>query len=483
MELHVSLDRSDLSGQIYRQIRQAVLDGRLRPGDPLPSSRELHRRLQVSRNTVCTAYERLTGEGFLVTRTGAGTYVSAAVRQSAADGGPAGEALRARPLWERAADPPDLSAVRARFDLRPGSVDARLFPYQTWRRVLTAELRASAVGPATHGDPLGLPALREAIARHIGLSRGVRTDADHVVVTTGTQQSLDLVARVLVEPGERVAVEEPGYGMARRLFASLGARVVPVPVDRDGLVVEAVPRGVRMIYVTPSHQCPLGMPMTLARRMELLARAEAEGAAVIEDDYDSEFRYTGRPVESLHGLDRAGRVLYLGSFSKTMLPTLRMGFLVVPPSLRRAVRAAKHLSDWHTALPSQAALARFVDEGALARHVRRARREYHLRRDRVLAALATDLAPWLEPVPAAAGLHVSAFARTGGVQDLLDVAALALDKEVAVWTLAGHYQTEAVRPGLILGFGAIPTDRLDEALARLRACLAEVLGRSPRQPS
>lgn len=471
MELHISLAERDLAGQIYRQIRAAILDGRLRPGQALPPTRELHRRLEVSRNTVSTAYERLTGEGFLITRTGAGTYVSDAVGDSAGDRRPTGKALRARPMWERAPDPPDLSALGAPFDLRPGIVDAGLFPYQTWRRVVAAELRPSAVGTAAHGDPLGLPELRAAIARHIGVSRGVRTDAGHVVVTTGIQQALDLVTRVLVETGDVVAIEEPGYHMARRLFASLGARVVPVPVDRDGLVVEALPREARMVYVTPSHQSPLGMAMSLTRRMELLAFAESHGTAVIEDDYDSEFRYTGRPIESLHSLDQSGLVLYMSSFSKIMLPTLRMGFLIVPPSLRRAVRAAKQLADWHTALPNQGALARFIDEGALARHIRVARREYQLRRDRVLAALAGGLAPYLEPIPAVAGLHISAFARRGTREDLLRVAALAREREVAVWTMAGHAATDAPRPGLMLGFGAIRTDRIDEALHRLRDCL------------
>ncbi|MFI6323782.1 PLP-dependent aminotransferase family protein [Nonomuraea sp. NPDC050556] len=467
MDLHISLADRDLAGQIYRQIRAAILDGRLRPGQALPSSRELHRRLEVSRNTVATAYERLTGEGFLVTRAGAGTYVSAAVGESAGERRPTGRALRPRPQWEQEPEPPDLSAHGARFDLRPGIVDARLFPYQTWRRVVAAELRPSAVGTAAHGDPMGLPELRAAIARHVGVARGVRTDADHVVVTTGIQQALDLVTRVLVGPGDVVAIEEPGYHMARRLFASLGAQVVPVPVDAHGLVVSALPRTARMVYVTPSHQSPLGLAMSLTRRMELLAFAQETGAAVIEDDYDSEFRYTGRPIEALHSLDQAGLVLYLSSFSKIMLPTLRMGFLIVPPSLRRAVRAAKHLADWHTALPNQGALARFIEEGALARHVRTARREYQVRRDLVLSALDGPLAPWLEPIPAVAGLHISAYARRGSREDLLAVAERARERDVAVWTMAAHAATPGPRPGLMLGFGAIRTDQVEEALDRL----------------
>ena len=258
----------------------------------------------------------------------------------------------------------------------PGIPDARLFPYQTWRRLLTRELHADAEDIGVYADPAGHLGLRQAIARHVGTARGVSTTAEDVVVTNATQQAVDVVARVLLAPGARVAVEDPGYRPPRRLLASLGARVTGVPVDDQGLVVDAIPAGTRLVYVTPSHQFPLGMTMPLPRRLALLDWAERHDAAIVEDDYDSEFRYGDRPIEPLQTLDTSGRVIYIGSFSKTMLPTLRLGFVIAPPSLRRAVRTAKFVTDWHTTLPAQAALARFIDEGYLARHVRKMRQVY-----------------------------------------------------------------------------------------------------------
>lgn len=214
---------------------------------------------------------------------------------------------------------------------------------------MARELRASAVGRGEYGDPAGYPPLRGAIARHLGVSRGVTTTPGQVTVTTGTQQAFDLIARVLLVPGQRVAMEDPGYAPVRRLFQSLGLDVTGAPVDEQGLVTDALPADARLVYVTPSHQYPLGMPMSLSRRAALLAWADRHDAAIIEDDYDREFRYGSRPVEPLCTLDRSGRVSYVGSFSKTMLPTLRVGFVVAPPALCGALRAAKYVTDWHTA--------------------------------------------------------------------------------------------------------------------------------------
>ncbi len=397
MDLHVSLDgRGDLAGQIYGQIREAILDGRLRLGQPLPPTRELAIRLAVSRNTVSAAYDRLTGEGFVAGRVGAGTYVtgtahpmarvSGAVGPGGAVGsgdrvgpggvgapggavGPGGVGapgpLRPRAIWDDIPEPPDLT-TRWRYDFRTGMPDAGLFPYQTWRALVTRELRVTAVGTGAYADPAGEIGLRTAIARHVGISRAVRADPDDVVVTNGMQQALDLLARVLLAPGRVVAVEDPGYLPPVHLLRSHGAQVVGVPVDAEGIDVAAIPATADMVYVTPSHQYPLGMPMSLARRMALLAWAERSGGVIVEDDYDSEFRFAGRPAEPLQSLDRGGRVCYVGSFSKVMLPTLRLGFVIAPPALRGALRKAKAASDWHTNVPDQAALARFIASGALA---------------------------------------------------------------------------------------------------------------------
>src|SRR5262249_12290009 len=304
------------------------------------------------------------GEGFVTSRAGAGTFVSPDLPDPAANGKRPRivNALRPRPIW--GSIPLAAAFIRpAQFDFRTGLPDASLFPYETWRRLLAGQLRAEVVGSGGYVHPAGHRGLREAIARSIGISRSVQASPDDVVITNGTQQAIDLIARVILAPGDRVAVEDPGYEPPRRLFESLGARVQGVPVDRQGLVVDALPRNARLVYVTPSHQYPLGMSMALPRRLALLAWAEQNDAAIIEDDYDSEFRYGGRPIEPLQTLDTSGRVLYVGSYSKTLLPTLRLGFVVTPPSLRDAVHSAKYVTDWHTSLPLQAALASFIDDG------------------------------------------------------------------------------------------------------------------------
>lgn len=460
--------RSDLCGQVYRQIRAAIADGLLRPGETLPSTRELAGRLSVARNTVAVAYDRLTAEGFVRSRTGAGTYVSPRVG-SPAQRSRAGSPLRARPVWDRITEPPDLSTMDATFDFRVGIPDASRFPYAPWRTLVSAQLRASAVGTGAHIGSAGLPTLRAAITRHIGVSRAVRATADDVLVTNGSQQAVDLLARVLLAPGDVVAVEDPGYPPPRRAFTAAGARVVGVPVDAEGLVVDALPDAARLVYVTPSHQFPLGTAMSLPRRLALLDWADRVGAAIIEDDYDSEFRYGGRPLEPLHALDHTGRVLYVGSFSKILLPTLRLGFLVAPASLHAPLRKAKSVSDWHTEVSVQAAAARFIDDGHLARHVRRMRGVYAQRHHLVTATLATELADQLRPIPSSAGLHVAALLRRH--PDDAAVAAAAAADGVAVLPLSAYAINAPAPPGLLLGYGAIPTDRVAAGLRRLRGTL------------
>jgi len=470
VEVHVSLvGRKDLTGEIYRQLRQAILDGRLPPGGRLPATRELARRLNVSRTTVTVAYDRLTGEGFITSRVGAGTFVGDDAAGPAGTAPPGRGALRPRPLWD-AVVVPTVFDKPPRFDFRTGIPDATLFPYQSWRRLLVRQLRPAAVGLGAYGDPAGHPGLRQAIVRHIGLARGVQAGAEEVVVTNGTQQAVDVVARVLLAPGDRVAVESPGYGPPRRLMASLGAEVLGVPVDDQGLVVEAIPPRTRLVYVTPSHQFPLGTAMSLPRRLALLAWAERHDAAVVEDDYDSEFRYGGRPIEPLQTLDGSGRVIYVGSFSKTLLPTLRLGFLVVPASLVAAVRRAKFLADWHTPLPTQAALADFIDQGYFARHLRKMRATYQQRHQQIVESLDDRFADHLKPVPSAAGLHVAATAPASTPEELRAVLGRASAAGVEVQPLSMFDVGQPSQPGIVLGYGAIPTADIEEGLSRLRRC-------------
>ncbi|GAA1595914.1 PLP-dependent aminotransferase family protein [Actinomadura kijaniata] len=469
MDVHVSLDgRRDLAGQIYRQLRDAVLDGRLRPGDPVPPTRELARRLAVSRTTVGVAYDRLAGEGFLEGRSGAGTYVRAT--GTAPRGAPAASPLRPRAVWhDLAAWPARLPG--ARYDFRVGLPDAGLFPFAEWRRLMAAELRPTARALSGAWDPAGLDVLREAVARHVGVSRSVRADAADVVVTAGIQQALDLVCRVLLEPGAAVAMEDPGYPPARLLFRSLGLRVHGVPVDAEGLRVDALPDDARAVYLTPSHQFPLGMAMSLPRRRALLEWARHREVVIVEDDYDTEYRYGGRPVEPLQSLDADGRVIYLGTFSKAMLPVLRLGFLVAPAALRRAFRAARYVSSWHSDLPVQAALARFVDEGMLARHLRRSRREYQARHEHLVELLERDFADRLAVVPSEAGLHLSAFLTGDDTGDDTGLARRALDHDVALYPLSEFAIAGPPRPGLVFGYGGVRRDDIGEGLRRLRRAM------------
>ncbi|TDD66255.1 PLP-dependent aminotransferase family protein [Actinomadura rubrisoli] len=465
MDLHVSLvGRRDLAGQIYRQLRVAILDGRLRAGEALPPTRELARRLEISRNTVGVAYDRLTAEGFLTGRVGAGTFVQEA--GPVARGAPAASPLRPRRVWDDISVwPGRMPGIR--WDFRAGLPDVRLFPYEPWRRIMAGRLRASALDdPAAAGDPAGLRGLREAIARHVGVSRSVRAGADDVVVTSGIQQALDLIVRVLLEPGDVVAVEDPGYPPAVMLLRAAGMRVVGVPVDAEGLRVDALPDGARAVYVTPSHQFPLGMPMSLPRRRALLDWARRRDVVIVEDDYDTEYRYGGRPIEPLQSLDEDGRVLYTGTFSKIMRPVVRLGFLVAPPSLHRAFRMARYVSSWHAEIPAQAALARFIDEGLLARHIRRSRREYQARHEHVAELLGTWFAGRLEPVPSAAGLHLSATLPDG--TDDADLVRRALAEGVGLFALSEFAVTGPPAPGLVFGYGAVTTAEIDAGLRCLR---------------
>jgi GntR family transcriptional regulator/MocR family aminotransferase len=472
MEFHVSLiGRKDLSGEIYRQLRRAIVDGRLRPSDLLPPTRELAQRLGVSRTTVTSAYDRLAGEGFVTSRVGAGTFVTERVRNSART--PKKQqthgVLRPRPIWDSISLPSAFDRP-AQFDFRSGLPDASLFPHDALRRRIARELRSDDVAAGVYGAPAGHRGLREAIARHIAISRGVEASADDLTITSGAQQAIDVMSRVLLSHGDRVAVEDPGYLPARRAFVLQGARVEGVPVDHEGLVVDALPRHTRLVYVTPSHQYPLGVSMSHSRRLALLAWAERNNAAIIEDDYDSEFRFGGRPIEPLQTLDTAGRVIYVGSFSKTMLPTLRLGFVVAPPSLRDAVHKAKHVTDWHTSMLVQSAYARFIDDGGFARHIRKVGGVYRARHELVVRLLTRDFAEHLEVIPSAAGLHVTAVARTATVGETAAVVRRASDVGVAVQELSTFALRANVRPGIVLGYGAIPTGRIEEGLARLRAC-------------
>jgi GntR family transcriptional regulator/MocR family aminotransferase len=304
----------------------------------------------------------------------------------------------------------------------------------------------------------------------VGVSRGLQVSAGDVTITNGAQQAIDLVARTLVAPGDRVAVEDPGYAPPRYLFSSLGARVQGVPVDDEGIVVDAIAPETRLVYVSPSHQYPLGVTMSLARRLALLDWATRHNAAIIEDDYDSEFRFEVRPLEPLRTLDTSGRVVYVGSFSKTLLPTLRLGFLVTPSCCTTAVHKAKYVSDWHTSTLVQLVLARFIDDGGFARHLRKLGRVYAERRALITNILKRDFADHLTVVPSIAGLHITAVARTASIDDIKRVFDCAGERGVQTQRLERFYFEQPALAGLLFGYGAIPTAKIPEGLCKLRRC-------------
>lgn len=468
MDLHVHLTgRSELARQIHQQIRDAILSGRLVAGDHLPPTRELAHRLGVSRNTVTLAYEWLVAEDLAAGQKGAGTVVKAATRRPA-EVKPS--RIRVRTSWRSVTVPSP--APRPRFDFGVGSPDSTLFPFDELRRLVAREMRGTRM-PSSYLDPAGHPALREAIARHVSISRGVRAAAEDVIVTNGAQHAFDLIARLLARAGTDVAIENPGYPPVRMLFESVEANVHLVPLDESGLVVAKIPGAARIVYVTPSHQFPMGMPMSLARRAELLEWANRRKAVIIEDDYDSEFRFGGRPLETLQASDSRGRVLYVGSLSKSMFPALRLGFIVAPPPLVTHLRAASFVSGWFAQWALQAAVAKFIEKGLLDRHLRKMRKIYAERHQRIVSILENDFARWLTPVEAVTGLHVAAPFRHVSRAAEERIAERAMRREVAFDRLSNYWAGRNPRPGLVLGYGGIATEDIEEGLGRLR----EAVGR------
>jgi GntR family transcriptional regulator/MocR family aminotransferase len=470
IDIQVSLvGRRHLTREIYRQLRAAILDGRLRPGERLPATRELATRLSVARTTMMAVYDRLLSEGFTESHVGRGTFVARDVRpRPSRPSTPAG-VVRPRPIWDSIAEPTALHRS-FEFDFRTGMPDVRSFPFDAWRRTVAREWRRSAIARGSYGHAAGDPGLREAIAEHVAVARGVRATSSNVIVTNGTQQAIDVVARALISPGELVAVEDPGYAPPRLLMRTIGARVAGVAVDDEGIRVEAIPEAARLVLVTPSHQYPLGMAMSLRRRLALLAWADDHDAAIVEDDYDSEFRLGGRPIEPLQMLDAAGRVIYVGSFSKTMLPALRLGCVIVPDSIRRAVEAAKFVADWHAPLATQRALAAFIREGHFARHVRRMRGVYRQRHERITSILRRDFADELRAIPSATGVHLATLSTHRSVAEIEQIIERAAMAGVGLQATAAMAVDHEPRAGILFGYGAVATEHIDDGLARLRSC-------------
>ena len=459
-------------------MRAAVGSGRLGPGAPLPASRALAADLLVSRNTITAAYDQLAAEGYLEHFERRGVYVAAVLpdvlqRACAPEArlpgppprgrlSPAGEVYVA--AARRLAEPPGprLTSLEEPIPFRAGDPALDAFPVRRWLRVLSRRWRIGSV-PLGYASPAGVRPLREAIAGYVGSSRGVVCDADQVFVVSGTQQALDLAARLVLGRGDSAWFEDPGYPGGRAAIAGAGGVVVPVPVDEAGLEVAAgiaMAPEARLAYVTPSHQYPTGAVMSLERRGALLRWATAADAWVLEDDYDSEFRYASRPLPALQGLDAGGRVIYTGTFSKTLFPALRLAYVVAPPALVEAFNAACVLGGRHAPTDAQLATADFIAAGEFDRHLRRMRALYAERQAALLEALAaTGLEELLDVSAAAAGLHLVAWLRAPGADAAAAVrSAAAAGVEVAA--LSQYSARGLERDALVLGYGAFSPARL-----------------------
>jgi GntR family transcriptional regulator / MocR family aminotransferase len=456
---------------VHAQLRAAVVDGRLQAGIRLPSTRALAAAYGVSRNTAVAAYDLLLSEGYLSTRRGSGTFVAKNLplppRRRATPARVATD-RRLSPHWRGCSLPGAGNASPLmRYAFQIGVPDPHDFPFDVWRRLSGRVLRRARTAPLAKPDPQGRLGLRRAIAQHVSFARAVACGPDDILVTAGAQQAFDLLARVLVTPGRTmVALEDPGYPPLRAAFGAAGARIAAVPVDAEGLIVDRVPRPARVVCVTPSHQFPLGTVMSAGRRTAVLELARANGAVVIEDDYDGEYRFVERPLDALQTLDRRESVFYVGTFSKILLPDLRLGYIVAPGWALAALIAAKQIVDGQCNTLAQDSLADLIAEGHLARHVRRMQRLYRQRRETLLAGLRSDFARWLEPVPSVAGLHVAAVLK-GPITEAT-VVARARHLGVGVEGLHGYYAGRAPTPGLLLGYGAIRERSIPEGLALLR---------------
>ena len=486
--LGLGLDRASgepLHRQVYGQIRDAILSGRLAPHRRLPSTRALAAELGLSRNTVTLAFEQLLSEGYVEGRVGSGTYVAPVLPDALLSargsgpkgaGGPAPAAPAARRLSRRgetlAALLPPRAPAFPTFALGLPDLDA--FPAEAWGRILGRFWRRPPRELFVARDPRGYPPLREAIAAYLRAVRALDCDAGQVMVTSGAQAGLDLAARVLLDRGDRVWVEEPGYRGLRAALLAAGAEPVPVPVDAEGLSVEIGRRlapDARLAAVSPSHQFPLGVTMSLSRRLALLDWARAAGAWVLEDDYDSEYRYAGRPLAALQGLDQDGRVIYVGSFSKVMFPALRLGYLVLPPDLVDAFCRARAAVDDSPGIVAQPALAAFIAEGHFSAHVRRTRARYAARQQALVAAAQQRLSGLLRVAPSEAGMHLVAAIDPALPQDDHAVARAAAAARVTVTPLSDHYAAAADRRGLLLGYTGAGEAEIAAGVERLAAAL------------
>jgi len=456
----------------------AILDGRLRPGSRLPATRDLARAYGLSRATIVAAFDQLKAEGYVEGKAGSGTYVSQVLPdQLLAVRGPRSEKrLPHRPVslseYARRLQPFRGVPQRPLRAFRPNQPALDMFPTTLWAQVAARRLRRVSANLLAGGEALGYRPLRQAVADYLNSSRGVTCAADQVLILSGAQEALDRTARILLNPGEAVWTEEPGYPGASVVFRALGARICPVPVDGEGLDLDRGKRNwkaPRLVYVTPAHQFPLGVTMSLRRRLALLDWARQAGVLIFEDDYDSEYRYSGRPIPALQGLDRSGVVIFAGSFSAVMFPALRLGYLVVPPEMVDVFAAAESVSTHHPPLLEQAILCDFITEGHFARHIRRMRELYAERLSVLLECAREKLMGGLEISSVEAGLQTVGWLMRGLKAER--IAEMAATRDVEVVPLSQYASGRSKREGLILGFAAVDPRELRRGVEELAKVL------------
>lgn len=486
--------------QAYRAFRNEILTRTLAPGDRVPSTRTLASLLKVSRNTAVLAYEQLLAEGYLETRVGAaGTVVAPVLPPDSAYPVPATSLQTQKHSHRRAS--PQLSSAGARivksaqgitqrmgmatlswelappriaYDFRPGRASFPDLPYASWCRLRASRARSASMHDLDYGPPQGRWQLREAIASRLRRLRGIDVSPERVVIVNGTQDALDLISRVLLDPGDRVLIEEPHYTGARCAFVAAGAELITAPVDNDGIQVpKSTPakRSFRLAYVTPSHQFPTGVAMPIARRLELLNWASRVGAFIVEDDYDSEYRYDGPPLQALAGLDREGRVIYVGTFSKILFPALRLGYIVLPESLVQPVVDAKAVGDTGTASLDQLALADFITQGHFDRHLRRTNTSNATRRNALVAAVHKEFAKRADVCGANTGLHLLVWVKGRNGRMIGDAHEKAEKAGVGLYTVDPFYLKPPRRTGLVLGYAPMREREIREGIRRLAEAL------------
>ena len=467
--------------QLSEWFRRAILAGQLRPGQRVPSTRSLAKELNISRVPVLSAYEQLFAEGYLETFVGAGTCVAHSIPADTRPVNPAQRAAQrsapsaprrvARRVEGLRTPPQTWADNQGAFRIGLPAMDH--FPTAAWAKLVNRHARHAAIGDMVYAGPMGYPPLREAIAEYLATVRAVRCDASQIIITTGSQQGLQLCAHALLEAKDHVWMEDPGYPGARQALHTVGAQIVPVPVDDEGLHVDAairLSRHARAAYISPSHQFPLGVTMSASRRMQLLNWAARTGAWIIEDDYDSEYRFGGRPLASLQGMDIDDRVIYVGTFSKVMFPALRMGYIVVPKDLVSAFAAVRDAFDTFSPTLYQAALTDFIRDGQFARHIRRMRALYLERRMALLDAIDHYMDGKLEVIGTHAGMQLAALLPRG-----IDDVALSIQTAklgVSTRPLSICYARPPRRGGVILGYSGASVQEIREGVRKLRSCLS-----------